>query len=517
MTGGGMVLRPSHYERGRSAADAPRHVILLPPAQLVEEELARGNDFSALNALIQDRGARWSKQARAIKFDIEFKAIEKERRRVAKELHDEVLPVLARLIRKIQSQCDDRKSCLIVDELHDTVAIFRDVLAELHPVDLKELGLAAAIGSVCKRYARLTDRCIIAVEKTEECRLSDLQQLCIYRALQVVLKVFSESHNDVLVVKYDRLDDGTRVSIRCIDKSVSDADWLRSNSEGFDAFQSWCATAGAEIRLAADDSGDFPSDVLISVSDVQPPAEDVEKLIGSITRIRLEELETIVAALQEEWDDIINRDCELFKELATLAERRRIASHLGRLIIPQLNRIMESSASLSRADIRHEIEDRISAIEKEVSGVVSDAHRLLVAEDGFVPSIRKLVNRFRRVSMIETILIAPIESDQTSLESISPEAKFAVYRVTQEALNNIEKHSGATQAQVTVYKEFDALVVCIEDDGGGFSKEVARHRGSLSRGLTNIRERAAEIGANVIWSESGSFGKGTMVRISLPC
>src|SRR5262245_11980295 len=61
------------------------------------------DEFSALNTLIQDRGTRWSNKARAIKFDVEFRSVEQERRRVANDLHDEILPSLSRLIRSVQS------------------------------------------------------------------------------------------------------------------------------------------------------------------------------------------------------------------------------------------------------------------------------------------------------------------------------------------------------------------------------------------------------------------------------
>jgi signal transduction histidine kinase len=112
------------------------------------------DECSALNALIQDRGTQWSAHARAIKFDIEFKAIEAERRRVAKDLHDEILPALARLIRSIQglnsnSNHSDETNSQIVENLHDTVAAFRDLLGELHPVDLEELGLVPALSNLC--------------------------------------------------------------------------------------------------------------------------------------------------------------------------------------------------------------------------------------------------------------------------------------------------------------------------------------------------------------------------------
>src|SRR5262245_54266165 len=154
------------------------------------------DENSALNALIQNRGAQWSEHARAIRFDIEFKAIENEKRRVAKELHDEILPSLARLIRSVQTFTDTDRVSLLVDELHHTVSTFRDLLGELHAFDLEELGLVPALSNLCARYKRLTVKTIVFNEESEECGLSDLQQLSLYRAMQLALKIFSESDND---------------------------------------------------------------------------------------------------------------------------------------------------------------------------------------------------------------------------------------------------------------------------------------------------------------------------------
>lgn len=469
------------------------------------------DEFSALNALIQDREACWSIKARAIKFDIEFKAIEQERRRVAKELHDEILPSLSRLIRSVESQGISANTEPLTAAVRETIAAFRDLLGELHPVDLEELGLVPALSNICKRYARMTGRAIVFAHEMEDCGLSDLQQLCLYRALQSTLSMFANSENDILLVSYDCVGEESIITARCIDRRVSSADWLSSDSPEFSAFETWCAMAGAECKIGDNYRGDFPCDLFISVSNSARAPHDASCLIGELAQVRLDELDSIIALAQAEWIQLINRDCSLFKKLAVEVERKRISEEINRVILPHLDCIKRLADASKIKAVRLDVHERMSVIESGVNEVMSELHPRLLAEAGLFPSIRTLVDRFKHASLIETTIISNMWSDE--IDEIALESKFAIYRVVQEALNNIEKHSGATRALITIIFNAGELLVLIEDNGKGFKG----CKSTLSRGLRNIHERAREIGARVSWDESASFKTGTLVTISLRC
>jgi signal transduction histidine kinase len=497
--------------REYSALLAPTSSLPETDSQATPVGRSPANEFTALNALIQDRGARWSKQARAIKFDIEFKAIEQERRRVSKELHDESLPLLARLIRSVQAVDNQEATSSLVDELHRTVAAFRDLLGELHPVDLEELGLIPALSNVCKRYVRLTGRCILFAGQSEDCYLTELQQLCLYRAMQTVLQMFADSENDLLLVNYDRKESESIITVRCIDKRVSSAEWLSADKGDFDAFESWCGMAGAKSQIGANQNGTFPFDLIISVSDNQPPRDDILTLIGQLTQVRLRELDTIMALAQEEWANLTNLDCLLLKNLAIEAERKRISEDINKIILPRLSKIIALSEESEDGQVRLDVSQRMEAIVGSVSAVMSELHPRLLAEAGLLSSITTLVERFKRASLIETTIVSSLSTHQ--IDEIPLEAKFAIYRVTQEALNNIEKHSKATRAVVTVKHSRSQLKICIEDNGKGLQGA----KNTLSRGLKNIKERAGAIGAQVAWERAATFDSGTLVTISLSC
>jgi signal transduction histidine kinase len=100
----------------------------------------------------------------------------------------------------------------------------------------------------------------------------------------------------------------------------------------------------------------------------------------------------------------------------------------------------------------------------------------------------------------------PVDFQHTGLEGqrFQPELETAVFRIVQEALTNIARHSGADQATVNIWKNQNTLAVEIEDNGNGFDVEAVLSK-SQSSGLTGMRERASLLGGDFV-IESGEDG-----------
>jgi PAS domain S-box-containing protein len=94
---------------------------------------------------------------------------------------------------------------------------------------------------------------------------------------------------------------------------------------------------------------------------------------------------------------------------------------------------------------------------------------------------------------------------------VPPELKISLYRIAQEALNNVAKHSRARHAAVSLHCSSDAIKLVIKDDGLGFEK--GNHSPS-SLGMGIMRERARNIGADI--SISSSPGLGTRIELQWP-
>ena len=88
----------------------------------------------------------------------------------------------------------------------------------------------------------------------------------------------------------------------------------------------------------------------------------------------------------------------------------------------------------------------------------------------------------------------------------------AVFRILQEALTNILRHSQATKMTITVKQEHGEFFLTITDNGKGITEEEKSDAHSL--GLAGMRERAHLIGANI--DITGMEGKGTMVALRVP-
>src|SRR5204863_9791821 len=92
------------------------------------------------------------------------------------------------------------------------------------------------------------------------------------------------------------------------------------------------------------------------------------------------------------------------------------------------------------------------------------------------------------------------------------EAGVALFRISQEALNNVAKHANARQVYLRLETDGDSMVLTIRDDGAGFD---ARTHGRSSRyGMTTMKERVMAAGGHL--EVESAPGKGTTLRASVP-
>jgi two-component system CheB/CheR fusion protein len=88
-----------------------------------------------------------------------------------------------------------------------------------------------------------------------------------------------------------------------------------------------------------------------------------------------------------------------------------------------------------------------------------------------------------------------------------------LYRVVQEAVNNVFKHASAKSVSVSVERRGDSVLAIVEDDGAGFDPELANNQSPPRLGIAGMRERAAIVGGNL--TVESSAGGGTTVRLQL--
>jgi signal transduction histidine kinase len=125
---------------------------------------------------------------------------------------------------------------------------------------------------------------------------------------------------------------------------------------------------------------------------------------------------------------------------------------------------------------------------------------------GLGPALQWLTEEFTRRTGVPCELVGEVS------DSLPDALKTCVYRVTQEALRNCEKHSRATEVFVTVTEDKSELRVAIEDNGAGFPADKIRQPSKL--GVLGMKERAASLGGTLQTANRPSGG--ATVRLTIP-
>ena len=97
---------------------------------------------------------------------------------------------------------------------------------------------------------------------------------------------------------------------------------------------------------------------------------------------------------------------------------------------------------------------------------------------------------------------------------IPPETALCLYRVAQEALRNVVKHSGSRHASVELSGTADAIRLRVADDGVGFDPGLAAGAGGL--GLVSMRERLNLVGGEIAIDSRPAGGTRLAVRVPSP-
>ena len=129
---------------------------------------------------------------------------------------------------------------------------------------------------------------------------------------------------------------------------------------------------------------------------------------------------------------------------------------------------------------------------------------------GLEPALRTLCRDFKESGGVSvTLRTGPLPANLT------PELALALFRITQEALNNIRKHSRATLATVDLSREGSEIVLSVSDNGIGFAAGGGRPPAGRGIGLGSMRERAESNGGRIEFESKPGAGTTLSVRAPL--
>jgi len=198
-------------------------------------------------------------------------------------------------------------------------------------------------------------------------------------------------------------------------------------------------------------------------------------------------------------------------------ERKRISrdlhDHLGqkltalRLRVEVLKNEVEQNEKLQEEI--HLLEKLAKDIDDEVDFLAWELRPAAIDELGLEAALDKFVNEWSKHFGIS----AQLDLERAAKKRLAAAAEINLYRIAQEALNNVAKYANASTVSVTLAEEDDVISLIVEDDGTGFDPELKPEE-EKGLGLLGMGERAAILQGELKIESGGR--KGTKIHARIP-
>jgi len=201
-------------------------------------------------------------------------------------------------------------------------------------------------------------------------------------------------------------------------------------------------------------------------------------------------------------------------------ERKRLASELHDdtsqqilLLAHGVDNLASKASDYLPQELRDDFEKLYKLSQQTYEGIrrYAQALRPRILDDlGLVPAVKWLAQELTNLTGIQ----ARVKTD--IIPALPPETQLVLFRIAQEALNNIHRHSEASEANITLEYQEDAVRMTISDNGKGFELPLwlsdFAAQGKL--GLTGMAERIQLVGGEI--EITSQIGKGTKIIVKAP-
>ncbi|MFD5820477.1 GAF domain-containing sensor histidine kinase [Streptomyces sp. NPDC127038] len=207
---------------------------------------------------------------------------------------------------------------------------------------------------------------------------------------------------------------------------------------------------------------------------------------------------------------------ERSRELTIAEERSRLAHELHdavsqklfslRLTAQAAATLVDRDPSRAKGELQHVAALAAEATE-ELRAAVVELRPAALDEDGLVATLRT------QIQVLDRAHSARVTFSSHGVRALPASQEEAVLRVSQEALHNALRHSGATRVDVTLDRRGPGAVLHVRDDGSGFDPTDIRSAGR-HLGLVSMRDRAGGVGGTL--TVESAPGKGTVIEMEVP-
>lgn len=171
-------------------------------------------------------------------------------------------------------------------------------------------------------------------------------------------------------------------------------------------------------------------------------------------------------------------------------------------------KLLDSDIEQVRAELR-QLKDVVRRSLQDIRKVIHDLRPMTLDDLGLVPTLRRYINDMKdQHGFLIDFSVAGKE------ERLPSHVEVGIFRIVQEALNNIIKHAKAQNVLVRVEFSPDTLKVLVQDDGVGFAVDEALGRVGDHYGLLSMRERVELLQG--VWELDSAPGEGTRIRVQVP-
>jgi len=210
---------------------------------------------------------------------------------------------------------------------------------------------------------------------------------------------------------------------------------------------------------------------------------------------------------------------EQVRRLAVVDERARISRDLHDGIIQSLYAVslsLEDVGELmdeSPTEAEQRVDRAIDAIQttiRDLRNFIFGLRPELLDSGTLVESLRALADEVAVNAVVEVAAVL----DPVAAQALDDESQGELLQVAREALSNVARHSGATQASVELRSDGRDTILVVADNGRGFDPDA--DRSGRHQGLGNIRRRVDAIGGRLLVESSAGSGARIIVRVARP-
>jgi two-component system CheB/CheR fusion protein len=259
-------------------------------------------------------------------------------------------------------------------------------------------------------------------------------------------------------------------------------------------------TVTLNARQIRGDDEPAPKMILLAMEDIteRKRAEDEADNALRLSQQQLRALTANLLTVQEEERERISRELhdDLNQRLAMLTVE-----------IEALEQRLPSSEELWRGQLRS-LRDRTAAISDDVRRTAYQLHPSTLDHLGLAVALKQLSGDFSRQERLRVMF-----RERNLPQVIPAEVALCLYRVTQEALRNVARHSGARRASVVLAGTEEAVQLSVSDTGVGFDIELVKGKGL---GIVNMEERVRLLMGTLFIKTRPGGGTRVIVQIPLP-